>query len=141
MNKFLVYTLTAILLGSVLMTTPLLLIEPNRTLNGTENTQTQDPNTTLSPEAPDSQEPEYQTETDRGFAQTTPEESTDSLDQIPAPEAPEEPKTTDEPEPQEVDTTSLSADPISNLNSIALMIVPSFLIAISVFVYMKKKTR
>ena len=96
MNKFLVYTLTAILLGSVIMTTPLLLIEPNETLSGTENPQTQDPNTTLNPEPPETQEPEYQTETDRGFAQTTPEDSTESLDQTPAPESPEEPKTTHE---------------------------------------------
>ena len=144
MNKFLVYTLAAILLGSVIMTTPLLLIEPNKTLSGTENTQPQDPNTTLDPELPETQEPEWQTETDRGFTTTSPEysgESADSLNQTPPPEASEEPKAPEEPEPQELDPTSLSANPLTNLNSIALMIVPSFLIAISVFVYMKKKTR
>ena len=126
------------------MTTPLLLIEPQTVLNETDNTQTQDPNTPPDPEPPETQEPEWQTETDRGFTTISPEysgESADSLDQTPPPEAPDEPKAPDEPEPQEVDTTSLLADPISNLNSIALMIVPSFLIAISVFVYMKKKTR
>ena len=128
MNKILLYIGLAILLGTVTMVAPLALLEPEDPI------------------------PEYK------FAVTVPE-ATEPSDQERAyenggtlgnkdvwtrPEAPVEPEPTapDEPSPQEPELVLLvvkTAETPSDLSPIGLMTIPSFLIALGVFVYLKKR--
>ena len=119
MNKFLIYTVIAILLGTITMITPLVILESNDQIHG------------------------------KNYADTNPgldSESTEYSDMVVSPEEPNErlddktPVDSSPEEPQSSDTKLSLTDPFSGLSSIALMIIPSFLIALGVFVYHKKQT-
>jgi hypothetical protein len=129
MNKILVYTFLAILLGTVTMIAPLVLLEPpeQQMLTTADNSDAR-----LSPQKDTLGAEDMQT------APELPE---------PAPTAPDfstqtpESATPEEPNPENAGTYSIStnAEILSGLSSIGLMIVPSFLIAVGVFVYLKKR--
>jgi hypothetical protein len=117
MNRLLVYTVIAILLGTATMVSPLAVLESKSLLPDSQST--------ISDGEPNTQE------SNRGYL--TPEEpavpsSTDNYDNLP-------------PEPQESDSKLSLTDATTTLSSIGLMIVPSFIVALSVFVYFKKRIR
>jgi hypothetical protein len=129
MNKILVYTFLAILLGTVTMIAPLALLEPpeqhmlttadssdvrlspQKDTLGAEDTLTAPELPVPAPSAPD-------------FSAQAPESA-----------SPEEPNA----ENARIYSISTESELLSGLSSIGLMIVPSFLIAVGVFVYLKKR--
>jgi hypothetical protein len=131
MNKILVYTVLAILLGTVTMIAPLALLE-----------QPEQPMLTT-------------TTADNSDARLSPQKDTlGAEDTLTAPELPEptpsspdfstqgpESASPEEPNAENAGTYNISAESglVSGLSSIGLMIVPSFLIAVGVFVYLKKR--
>ena len=131
MNKILVYTFLAILLGTVTMIAPLALLEPPEQPMLTTTTS-DNSDARLSP-----QKDAFGAE-DTLTAPPLPE---------PAPSAPDfsaqapESATPEEPNAENAGMYSISTEPelVSGLSSIGLMIVPSFLIAVGVFVYLKKR--
>jgi hypothetical protein len=137
MNKFLVYSVLAILLGTVTMFAPLYVLEPKDTLS--EGTYTID--------VPDS-EPSQE---DRDIENGGSIEATDMLNspECPTPEPTPEPEgagsgsvESSDPASQELEkwSTTLNGDSSSSaISSIGLMIVPSFLIALGAFVFLKKR--
>ncbi len=132
MNKILVYTFLAILLGTVTMIAPLALLEPPEQHMLTTTTADNSNITALSPEK-----------------DTLGAERTVTAPELPepAPSAPEfsaqgpESASPEEPDAESVRTYSISTESelVSGLSSLGLMIVPSFLIAVGVFVYLKKR--
>ena len=115
MNKFLVYTVIAILLGTVTMTVPLALLGPYDTI------------------------PEGNYNVSEANGGTL--ERNDMLASPKAPIEPLAPETFDAvPEkPEGYEITLSETDVALDLSSIGLMIVPSFLIALGAFVYLKKR--
>lgn len=117
MNKILVYTFIAILLGAVTMGIPLAVLKPCDPILANEN-----PVSTL----------EYDGDTfDRNGMLASPE----LPKAAPSPES----SGTVPQEPEVCDSTFSEAGVSSVLSSIGLMIVPSFLIALAAFVYLKKR--
>jgi hypothetical protein len=119
MNKILPYVLVAILLGAVTMVVPYVL------LGSSDNALLGNGGTLIQPSA------EQPTEADQGraFSEGKDVESSPSLltDEPPA----------EEPAPSMSGTDSIIGS-LSNLSPIILITVPSFLIALSVFIYLKK---
>ena len=117
MNKILVYTFIAILLGAVTMAVPLAVLKPWDPILASEDSVN-----TL----------EYDGGTfDRNGMLASPElpkaaPSTESSGTVPQ-------------EPEVCDTAFSETGASSGLSSIGLMIVPSFLIALGTFVYLKKR--
>jgi hypothetical protein len=123
MNKILVYTVIAILLGSVTMLAPLALLGagdsipamvPESTLTLPGEGESNDQNRT------------FDSQTLNGGDLST-ENWTES-------ESPSEPSS------QEYGITAKTAEAPSDLSPIGLMTIPSFLVALGVFVYLKKRT-
>ena len=117
MNKILVYSLVAILFGTIIMIGPLAFVHqnqliPENILNGSgDNEETFEQNgTTLLPEAPTVPlTPDY---SDRA-----PEDSNEKI------------------------ITTTQIDVVSNLSAIGLIIIPGFLFALVAFSYLKKRTQ
>jgi hypothetical protein len=132
MNKILVYTLVAIMLGVVTMTAPLAVLDqqPKGILTTSEETaglesergtfESNDAWQGASPEEPSSE-----------YAPAAPP---------PAPVEPSEPTLTLPEEPEFCDTTSDESLAVSGLTSLGVMIVPSFLVALGLFVFLKRRT-
>ena len=117
MNKILAYTVIAILLGSVTMVVPLALLGPSNLI------------------------PDDSTDTLSGsdvetFARDNGSTSPEALTEKPADA---EAYDSSSEEPVTCDLTLGEANVASELASIGLMIVPSFLVALGVFVYLKKR--
>jgi hypothetical protein len=112
-NKILAYTVIAILLGTVTMVVPLALLGPS------------DP-------IPESK---YNDSELNGGSL----ERNDLLSSPESPAAASEPSDALPEEPRLSDAAFNETDAISGLYSIGLMIVPSFLIALGTFVYLKKR--
>ena len=114
MNKILAYTMIAVLLGSVTMVVPLALLGPDNLIPADSNDNllgsAEETSTRNSSFAPPPDEATQQTE-DYGTFNVSSSESGIG-----------------------------EADIASGLTSMGLMIVPSFLIALGVFVYLKKRT-
>jgi hypothetical protein len=129
MNKILAYTFLAILLGTVTMIAPLALLEPpeQHMLTTADNSNI----TALSPQK-DTLGAEG-TETAPELPTPAPS-SPDFSAQAPESASPEEPS-----ENARIYSISTESELLSGLSSIGLMIVPSFLIAVGVFVYLKKR--
>ena len=136
MNKFVIYTVIAILLGTVTMVVPLAMLEPdNPTLSnddlisegGSTATETsQRDNMLVEPEEPtfSSGEPEDQAPNDELNEFTLSDsESSDK--------SPEEP-------PEPIVETWDESDVASNLSSIGLILIPGFFIALGVFIVLKR---
>ena len=132
MNKILVYTLVAILLGVVTMTAPLAVLEPQP--NGILTTAT-DKTAVL--------ESERKTfESSDNWQGASPEEPGTEYAPLVPPPAPVEPSDPTLGLPEELefcDTTSDESLAVSGLSSLGVMIVPSFLVALGLFVYLKKR--
>jgi len=131
MNKILVYTFLAILLGTVTMIAPLALLEPPEQHMLTTTTAANSNTTTISPQK-----------------DTLGAEGTQSRSELPEPvpsapdfsaQAPESASPEEPAENAETYNISTESELVSGLSSIGLMIVPSFLIAVGVFVYLKKR--
>ena len=139
MNKILVYTVIAILLGSVTMVVPLALLGPSDSIPDTEYTLTVPEGTVMIPEATEPSDQERSSENGGTL------ESGDLPTEMwTKPETPVEPEPTapDEPSPQEPELVLLvvkTAETPSDLSPIGLMTIPSFLIALGVFVYLRKR--
>jgi hypothetical protein len=140
LNKALVYTVIAILLGTVTMVAPLALLGPSDSIPDTEPTPTV-PEFTLS--VPEETEPNNQ---DRacednktlqgGNFSTETWTRPEPAPVEPEPSAPVEPS---EPSSQEYAITAKTVENQSDLSPIGLMTIPSFLIALGVFVYLRKR--
>ena len=118
----------AILLGTVTMVAPLALLEPEASITDKDYT----------PTAPEATEPSDQ---ERGSENGGTLESNDIL---PCPAAPLEPEPapvpeSTEPSPQEPELSVKTAESPSDLSPIGLMTIPSFLVALGVFVYIRKR--
>ena len=119
MNKILVYTVIAILLGSVTMVVPLALLGPSNLIP------------------------------DDNYLDTVPESGGETLERnglLTSPEASAEQSADTESydnsakEPAAAESTLRETDVASNLSSIGLITVSSFLVALGVFVYLRKRT-
>ena len=110
-NKILTYTVIAILLGSVTMVVPLALLGPDNLV------------------------PDDTTKTYSGSG----EELSDSRDTF-APSGATTQQTNDTCPSYSQDSGVAKADVASELSSMGLIIVPGFLVALGVFVYLKKQT-
>jgi hypothetical protein len=132
MNKILVYTIFAILLGTVMMTAPLAVLEP-----------VQPPLLTTEEDNGNMIESERDTfETDDMWTNQTLVDPSVGYTPEPDRELPKEPSAPSEPlpeEPQLCDSTTDESLTISGLSSLGIMIVPSFLVALGLFVYLKKQ--
>ena len=118
MNKILVYTVIAILLGSVTMVVPLALLGPSNLIPDDNYLDTV---------------PESGGETlERNGVLTSPEASAEQLGDTSSYDI--SPK-----ESAACESTLRETDVASNLSSIGLITVSSFLVALGVFVYLKKR--
>lgn len=131
MNKILVYTIFAILLGTIIMTAPLALLEPTQSLLHT----TEEDNSKIL---------EFDRDTlqsnDMWTNQTLGESNGEHTSES-DPEHTTQPSVPPEPLPEEprlVDSTYDDSLTVSGLYPLGVMIVPSFLVALGIFVYFKK---
>jgi hypothetical protein len=128
MNKILAYTVIAILLGTFTMVVPLALLGPEGSIPDAEYKLT----------VPEATEPSDQERTSENGG------TFESNDVVASPEAPVEPEPPavpepSEPSPQEPELTVKTAENPSDLSPIGLMTIPSFLIALGVFVFLRKR--
>jgi len=135
MNKILAYTVIAILLGTVTMVAPLALLGPSESTPDTKDTLTVPEYTVTVPEAVEPSDQERGSENGGTF---------ESNDMWARPEAPVEPEPAavpepSEPSPQEPELVVKTAENASDLSPIGFMTVPSFLVALGVFVYLRKR--
>jgi hypothetical protein len=115
-NKFLAYSVIAILLGSVMMVVPLAVLGPENLVPTDSNHDvlwTGEENAERNDCPPDAQ------------SLTTKSNGTDTYDSLSERGGHE---------------TELALDTASGLSSMGLMVVPGFLVALGVFVYLKKWT-
>jgi hypothetical protein len=131
LNKIMLYVGLAILLGTVTMVVPLALLGPSDHI-------TDDKYLVTVPEpAPSEQE--------RATENGKPLESFDTQGAVPAAPTEPEPAATPEPteppiqEPGTYELTFGEKETSSDLSPIGLMTVPSFIIALGVFVYLRKR--
>ena len=138
MNKIMLYVGLAILLGTVTMVVPLALLEPRDSIMDIKDTPTVPEYTVTVPEVEEPNNLEDFGE-DRilengnfSVQMTTPEPAPETL-------APSEPSAAPEVPPQEPELVVKTAENPSDLSPIGLMTVPSFLVALGVFVYLRKR--
>jgi len=130
MNKILAYTVIAILLGTVTMLAPLAL------LGAGDSTPATVPDLVFTfPEAGES------TDLNRTFEDSQMLDGEDlSTENWTEPEAPVESEPPSETSSQEYGITTKTAETPSDLSPIGLITIPSFLVALGVFVYLRKRT-
>jgi hypothetical protein len=120
MNKILAYTVIAILLGTITMVIPYALLGPSYT------SMTEEPKTETPSESSTFEQPETPSEAGK----LDNEERTSDV-------VPAEPVETSG---EELGETNLITESLSSLSSIGvMMIIPSFLIALGAFIYLKKR--
>jgi hypothetical protein len=124
MNKIQPYVLVAILLGAVTMVVPYVL------LGSSDNTSLGNGGTLIQPSAEQPTGTEQLDNREPAYSEGKDVESSPS---VPTDEPPAE-----EPAPS-IGGTDLIVGSLSNLSPIILITVPSFLIALSVFIYLKKR--
>jgi hypothetical protein len=129
MNKILVYTVIAILLGTVTMVVPLALLGPS------DSTPDTIPEYTVT--FTEGEEPSNQDRT--GEDSKTLDGGNFSAETSAKPEAPVEPEPSAESSSQEAELTVKTVETPSDLSPIGLMTIPSFLVALGVFVYLRKR--
>ena len=129
MNRILLYTVVGILLGSVTMLAPLALLGP-----GDSTPDTVPELVVTVPEAGESNEQ------NRTFEDSQILEGGNlSTETWTEPEAPVESDSPSESSSQEYGITAKTAETPSDLSPIGLMTIPSFLVALGVFVYLRKR--
>ncbi len=114
-NRFLVYTVIAILLGSVTMIAPLALLGPNNLVPTTSN------DNVLEASEGTSERSDVAPNFDATTQQPNGNETYDNSPENPAP------------------TSIVETDIASGLSSIGMMIAPGFLVALGIFIYLKKR--
>jgi hypothetical protein len=139
MNKILAYTVIAILLGTVTMIAPLALLGSDDYITDTEPAPSVPEYTVMAPEA--TEPSDQQRATENGGTLESGDLPTEMWTK---PEAPVEPEPAPvpesaEPSPQEPELTVKTAENPSDLSPIGLMTIPSFLVALGVFVYLRKR--
>lgn len=117
-NKILVYTVIAILLGSVTMVVPIALLGPSNLIPDNNYTDT----------VPESGEETFERNDVLASPDASAEQSGDT-----------ETYDNSSKEPSACESTLSGTGVVSDLSSIGLMAVPSFLVALGVFVYLKKR--
>jgi hypothetical protein len=139
MNKVMLYVGLAILLGTVTMVAPLALLRPNATSSGDTHLVTPPEYAVTGPEQtePSSQEksPDEGGLLESGnfsIQATTPESA-------PEPAAPCEPAAAPDVTPEAPEPIVRTAENHTDLSSVGLLTVPSFLVALGVFVYLRKR--
>jgi hypothetical protein len=130
MNKILAYTVIAILLGTVTMLAPLALLGP-----GDSTPATVPELMTTAPEAGESNDQNRTFEDSQTLGG-----GNLSTDNWTEPEAPVESESPSEPSSSEYVLTFKTEENPSDLSPIGLMTIPSFLVALGVFVYLRKRT-
>ncbi|PVX25027.1 MAG: hypothetical protein CW716_08860 [Candidatus Bathyarchaeum sp.] len=139
MNKVILYVGLAILLGTVTMIAPLALLSPEQTIPDDKNSLTV-PEFTVT-----TSEPTEPNEQDFGESKSL-DAGNYSIQSVPPPEPapikPVEPTRTPpetDVQPEEPELVVRTADDITDLSPIGLLTVPSFLVALGVFVYLRKR--
>ena len=134
LNKIMLYVGLAILLGTVTMVVPLALLEPNAHIPDDNH------NVTIPGEyvitVPETAEPNDQV---RGNVSGGLLESGDFSAQVTTPGVAPEPAAAPDVSPQEPKLVVKTVENPSDLSPIGLMVIPSFLVALGVFVYLKKQ--
>jgi len=157
MNKILPYIVIAIMLGTVIMVVPYVLLGPSdyTSMSGESTLIQPSPAETEQPSAPIEPEPvPSPLQEERGYTEGGDLLSDDSSTPVPsAPTEPSAPTSTPTPvpsavpEPSEPEASELAAtkstdliiESLSVLSPIGLMTIPSFLIALGAFIYLKKR--
>ncbi len=151
MNKILAYTVIAILLGTVTMVLPYALLGPSDHTSLTEEgaviqpspTATEQPSASTGQYTLGSTEQPTETEQERAYAEgadveSVPSEPETQESETAVPMSP--PSAEPEAAPESaLGGTDLITESLSTLSSIGLMIIPSFLIALGAFIYLKKR--
>ena len=139
MNKVMLYVGLAILLGTVTMIAPLALLRPSDTSPDDNNLLTTPGYVVTVPEPTEPNEQENFFGGDKSpeagnysVQATTPEPA-------PALPAPSEPDITRDVTPEEPELVLRTADNHTDLSPVGLLTVPSFLVALGVFVYLRKR--
>ena len=131
MNKILPYIVIAILLGTVTMVVPYTLLGSNDLTSPTEESTLIQP----SPPEPSTGDAELYSQ-ERASTEGGDLENGDTL--VPSPEGPPDPEP-NKPCGFGASETDFIIGSLSALSPIALMIIPSFLIALGAFIYLKKR--
>jgi hypothetical protein len=140
LNKTLVYTVIAILLGTVTMVAPLALLRPEDSVTDAESTPMVPEYTLAVPEP--TEQSDQQRAAENGGTFECGNFSTETWTKpepkpiAPEPSAPVEPT---EPSAPEYVITVKTAEKPTDLSPIGLMTIPSFLVALGVFVYLRKR--
>ena len=129
MNKIMLYVGLAILLGTVTMVVPLALLGPSDTSDAL-------PDDKFIVTVPETAEPN---DLERSQLEGKTLGGGNYTIQSSTPEPTPEPATPSDVSPQEPELTMKTAESPSGLSSIGLMAVPSFLVALGVFVYLRKR--
>jgi len=129
----------AILLGTVTMVAPLALLGPEDSITDTEPTPTVPEYTVTAPEAAEPSDQKRASE--NGGTLESGDLPTEMWAKPEAPVEPEPPAVPEpaEPSPQEPKLTVKTAENASDLSPIGLMAIPSFLVALGFFVYIRKR--
>jgi hypothetical protein len=139
-NKILAYTVVAILLGIVTMVAPLALLERGDSITDAEPTPTVPEFTVTVPEPTEPSDQQRDSENggtlESGDLPTETWTKPEPTPVEPEPSVPVEPS---EPSSPEYVITVKTAENTSDLSPIGLMTIPSFLVALGVFVYLRKR--
>jgi hypothetical protein len=140
LNRILVYTVIAILLGTVTMVAPLALLEPEGLVTDAESTPTVPEFTVTVPEATEPSDQQRGSENGETLeGGDLPTEMWTPPEPTPVEPEPSEPVEPSEPSSPEYVITVKTAENTSDLSPIGLMTIPSFLVALGVFVYLRKR--
>lgn len=143
MNKILPYIVIAILLGTVTMVVPLALLGPNDYTSLTDEGTLIQPSSTESPTEDAELYNQERAHIEGGTFDSVPSEPPKL--ESPPEETPTaaEPSETEEPEQEALEPTfggtDLTLESLSNLSPIGLLTIPSFLIALGAFIYLRKR--
>jgi len=151
MNKILPYIVIAIMLGTVIMVVPYVLLGPSdyTSMSGESTLIQPSPAETEQPSAPIEPEPvPSPLQEERGYTEggdllsddsSTPVPSAPTSTPTPVPSAVPEPSEPEASELASTKSTDLIIESLSVLSPIGLMTIPSFLIALGAFIYLKKR--
>ena len=147
MKKILPYIVIAILLGTVTMVVPLALLEPSYYTSLTEDSTLIQPSSTEPPTEDPKLDNQDRADIEGGTFESVPSEPLEPEEppaEVPAP-APEysEQSETEKPREEALEPTfggtDLTLESLSNLSPIGLLTIPSFLIALGAFIYLRKR--
>jgi len=139
MNKVMLYVGLAILLGTVTMVAPLALLSPENTVPDDRNLLTNPEYVVTVPEPTEPSEPENFLGGDKTLGAGNYSVQATTPEPAPALPAPTESDATLDVTPEEPELVVRTAENPTDLSSVGLMVVPSFLVALGIFVYIRKR--